>query len=1071
MNRFNILKLLSAAFVLFLLLAFVFPQNFGTDTSNTSVISDSSSNGMRWRLVGPFRAGRALAASGVPSQPSTFYFGSVDGGVWKSTNAGLTWDPISDGQMNPSIGALAVAASNPNIIYVGTGEADMRSDITYGDGIYKSTDAGKHWQHLGLEDTRHIGKILIDPKNPNIVLAAALGHAYAPNNERGVFRTTNGGKTWEKVLYKNNKTGAIDLSWDTGNPDVVYASLWQAYRTPWSQYPPEEGYDSNIYKSTDDGKTWKEISGSGLPAGSFGRIGLSVVHSSNGEKVYALIQALKKGSGLYYSADGGMHWQLKSNNPQIITRMWYFGRIFVDPKNPDNIFIPNRSIFKSTDGGKTFTAIKGSPGGDDYHYLWIDPQNDNHLIEASDQGTCVSLDGGKTWSSWYNQPTAQFYHVAVNNEFPYRIYGAQQDCGSVSITSRSDYGEITFRDWHSVNAGESGYIAPDPAYPNIIYGGDTYGGLSRFNRITGQTQNISPSLLAQFGEPISKQKYRFTWTSPIIFDPYNHNSLYFGAQVLLNTKDGGLHWTKISPDLTRAGLSNVNTLQNEKGSGNTVADSESLHIGWGVIYSIAVSPVKAGIIWVGTDDGLIQLTKDYGKHWQNVTPPAITPWSKISILEASPFNSATVYAAVDRHRLNDFTPYIYRTTDFGKHWLEINKGIAKNSFVRVVRADPFKKGLLYAGTEEGVYVSFNDGENWQPLQLNLPAVSVRDLAVHDNDLIAATHGRAFWVLDDITPLRQMNEKILNEQAYLFRPEIAIRIRRSESHDTPLPPEIPHGENPPAGAIINYYLNSQVQSPVVLKILDQKGNLVRSFSSIDKPTMPLQQPYFMTWWLPKFKPLTTKAGLNRFVWNLRYASPPTKYYYYSIAAIAGKGTVREPQGPMVLPGRYTVKLFVNGKAYTQTLTVKMDPRVKVTNKALNDQLNLAVKIWNASSRQFNLANLIDTVDAQLKILVQNQKINEELKSNIKAAAGKVGKLDMTINRIGFAGLEGSVLSADREPAQQMVTSYNTLNEKFINVKKEWSALRMNDLRKLDELLNKSGVEELKFPVVKEKEITF
>ena len=678
--------------------------------STSSFVSDSSQNSMRWRLVGPFRAGRALAAEGIPGQPSTFYFGSVDGGIWKSDNAGHTWEPISDGQINPSIGAIAISASNPKIIYVGTGEADMRSDITYGDGVYKSVDGGNKWVHIGLDDTRHIGKVLVDSNNPDIVLVAALGHAYASNKERGVFRTTDGGKNWEKVLYENDQTGAIDLSWDNKFPQVVYATLWNAQRTPWSQYPPDEGIGSGIYKSTNEGATWEKINSTDLPSDTLGRIGLSVVQNSHGNKLYTLIQAFHNGSGLYYSDDGGAHWQLKSNNPQIVTRMWYFGRVFVDPMNSDVVYIPNRSLFRSTDGGKTFIAIKGSPGGDDYHYLWIDPQNDNHLIVASDQGTVVSVDGGKTWSSWYNQPTAQFYHVAVDNQFPYRIYGAQQDAGTVSITSRSDYGQITFRDWYSINGGESGYIAPDPKNPNIVYGGDTYGGLSRFDRLTGQTQDISPWLLTSFGQPIAKIKYRFTWTSPLAFDLHNKNRIYYGAQKLLQTNDGGLHWKEISPDLTRAGL-------------NIKNNDESSHIGWGVIYSIGVSPVKSGIIWIGTDDGLIQLTKDSGKHWQNVTPDEISPWNKISIIEASPFEANAAYAAVDKHRLNDFAPFIYKTNDFGKTWTRINNGIPSNSFVRVIRADPKVKGLLYAGTETGVYVSLNDGKFWQPLKLNMPTVS------------------------------------------------------------------------------------------------------------------------------------------------------------------------------------------------------------------------------------------------------------------------------------------------------------------------------------------------------------
>ncbi len=1035
--------------------AFSFPQNVQSNNSEYSFISGNASNGMRWRLVGPFRAGRALAAAGIPGQSSTFYFGAVDGGVWKTSNAGLTWEPIYDGQINPSIGALAISSSDPNIIYAGTGEADMRSDITYGEGVYKSTDGGMHWESLGLKDTRHIGKILVDPDNPNIVLVAALGHAYAPNKERGVFRTTDGGKSWEKVLYKNDSTGAINLSWDSKSPQVVYASLWEAHRTPWSQYPPEEGSGSGIYKSTNEGKTWTEVKYNGLPSAPFGRIGLSVVTGSGGQYVYALIQALRKGSGLYYSGDGGDHWKFINDNPNIITRMWYFGRVFVDPQNPKIIYIPNRSIFKSSDGGKTFEAIKGSPGGDDYHFVWIDPQNDSHLIEASDQGTSVSLDNGKTWSSWYNQPTAQFYHVSTDNQFPYRIYGAQQDCGTVSITSRSDYGEITFRNWFSIGAGESGYILPDPVNPNIVYGGNTYGGLFRFERVTGQSQVISPWLLSEWGELMPQRKFRFTWTSPVAIDPHDNNVLYYGAQKLLKTNDGGLDWKIVSPDLTNTNIEVKNGMS---------------HKGWGVIYSIAISPVKPGVIWAGTDDGLIQLTKDNGQHWQNVTPVGLKPWSKISIIDASPFNQSTAYAAVDRHRLNDFAPYIYRIDNYGKHWALINKGIPEGSFVRVVRADPYQKGLLYAGTEKGVYISFDDGANWQPLQLNLPEVSVRDLTIHENNLVAATHGRAFWVLDDLTPLRQISKNDLDQNVYLFKPAQAIRIRRSESNDTPLPPEVPHGENPPAGAIIDFYLHSTPTGPIVLKIFDEEGNLVRSYSSNDKPVPVLEQPYFMKEWLPQFHPLTTHAGLNRFTWNLRYPLVPVKHHGYGFAAIAGKGTVIEPQGPMVLPGKYTVKLTVDGKTYSQPLNVKMDPRVKVSKEALNDQLNLALKIWNAASEHYQLTKTADTINAQLYKLENDKKISSSLKSEIKNLQEKINKFRKSLQAVNIAGLEGPVLSADREPTRQMKTGFDIMNKGLMSVNEEWPQLKSNDIKKLNVLLDQEGLSKLQLPAETPVKIT-
>ncbi len=1047
MTRVSIFSFILIIASVFHLVAQTIVDKENENYSALQFISDSTSNGMRWRLVGPFRGGRALAASGIPGNSTTFYFGAVDGGVWKSTNAGLTWKPVSDGQTNPSIGALAIAPSSEKIIYIGTGECDMRSDITNGNGIYKSTDGGEHWIHTGLEDSRHIGKILIDHKNSDLVLVAALGHAYGPNEERGVFRTTNGGKSWQKVLYKNNQTGAIDLAWDDQNPKVVYASMWQAKRTAWSQYPPDEGPESGLYKSTDEGSSWTEIRGKGFPASQLGRVGVAVVEGSNGKNVYALIEAKGKESGLYYSGDGGSNWKLMSNNSNIITRMWYFGRVFIDPQNPKTIYIPNRSILRSTDSGKTFTVIKGEPGGDDYHFLWIDPQNNKRMIVASDQGTSISLDYGNTWSSWYNQSTAQFYHVKTDNQFPYRIYGAQQDAGTVSITSRSDYGIITFRNWYSIGAGESGYIAPDPVNPNIVYGGSTYGGLFRYDHVTGQSQTIAPWLLSEFSQAMPKRNYRFTWTSPIGFDPHNYNALYFGSQFLLQTTNGGLNWTKVSPDLT---YGNVDTE-------NDSLKSVILNRGWGVIYSFAFSPVQKGLIWVGTDDGIIQLTMDYGKHWQNVTPDSLAPWSKVSIIEASPFDSKVAYAAVDRHRLDDFEPYIYRTKDYGKHWTIIDQGISNLSFVRTIRSDPEQKGLLYAGTETGVYVSFNDGDNWHHLQLNLPTVSVRDLAIHENDLIAATHGRSFWVLDDVTSLRKIAKILNSSNAFLFKPETAIRIRKSENRDTPLPPEIPQGSNPPSGAIINYYLKSVPSKPVTLDIFDNKGNLVRHYSSNDKPKPFNGQPYYMTKWLPQFEPLTNHPGINRFTWDLQYPQ--------------SEGLVERPQGPFVLPGEYKITLTAGNVVMSQILNLKMDPRVKVAKNALFEQLKLAIVIWNAASDKNKLKVSIDSVKNQIAKLNEEQgKANAILSLN-NELENKIDSLDKSISNSTFSSLQRAVLSADREPAKQMYSAYKILNNKLIDAMKQWNELKLTNLKKLNTELREKSLPIIQVPSIISNHLSF
>ena len=993
---------------------------------------------LRWRLLGPHRGGRVLAVAGVPGDAATFYFGAVDGGVWRTRNAGVTWEPLFDDQPIASIGALALAPSDPNVIYVGTGEASIRSDITYGAGVYKSTDGGVHWHALGLSDTRHIGKVLVDVRNPDVVLVAALGHAYGPNPERGVFRSTDGGRTWTKVLYKDPDTGAIDLAADPTDPHVVYAALYQARRTPWEQYPPDEGPGSGLYKSADGGATWAPLSGHGLPAGPVGRIGLA---AGRGGRVYALIGA-KAGAGLYRSDDGGATWRLVGSDSRLTSRSWYFCRVTVDPQDPDIVYVPNVSLLRSSDGGKTFSVLKGQPGGDDYHELWVDPRSPARMIVGSDQGAVISLDNGRTWSSWYNQPTGQFYHVVTDDAFPYRVYGAQQDAGTAGVTSRSDFGEITLRDWAPVGAGESGYIAPDPLDSEIVYGGDTYGGVHRFERRTGQWQDISPWPVSTFGVPMPQRKYRFTWTSPLVFDRVDRHTLYLGAQMVLRTRDGGLHWEAISPDLTRAGVTPATPVASAAGRG------------YGVVYSIAPSPRAAGMLWVGTDDGLIQRTGDAGRHWQNVTPQGLEPWSTISLLEASPFDTAVAYAAVDRHRLDDFAPYIYRTRDGGAQWTRSDQGIAPQAYVQAVRADPVRAGLLYAGTETGVYVSFDDGDHWQSLQLNLPVASVRDLAVHGRDLIAATHGRSLWVLDDLTPLRQVGDSAVRAPAYLFAPAPAVRLRPSVSNDTPLPPEEPHGTNPPAGAVIDYLLRAVPDGPVALEIRDARGGLVRRFSSDDRPTAPAEPPQIADEWLPRFEPPSRNVGLNRFVWDLRYPPPPAARHGYSIAAIAGQGTVAEPQGPLVVPGVYEIRLAIGGQTYTRSLRIELDPRVHVADSALVVQLRLGLDIWNAMAEQHALAGSLRSARDQIRALA-GRSLDRATHASLTALEGLTDSLTRAAEGAGdeLAGLETVVESADRAPTEQARAVFAAQRERVEDAQRRWRQLLTAELPGLNARLER------------------
>ncbi len=897
---------------------------------------------LHWRLIGPFRGGRVVAVAGVPGQPAVFYFGAVGGGVWKTVNAGVTWTPVFDGRTTASIGALAVAPSNPQIIYAGMGEADLRSDLSLGDGVYRSSDGGHTWQFLGLEETRQIARILVDPHNPDIVLVGAMGHAYGPSPWRGVFRSNDGGQHWTKVLFLDDRTGAIDLVADPDNFQTQYAALWRAHRPPWSTYAPISEFGA-IYRSHDGGQSWQPVAARGLP-GEAGRIGLAVVPHTGGRVLYALVDARERG-GLYRSEDGGETWHLVNSDRRLWGRGWYFGRICVDPSRPQTLWVPNVALYRSEDGGKHFVPVKGAPGGDDYHDLWIDPEDFRRMILASDQGAVVSLDGGQSWSSWYNQPTGQFYHVITDHRFPYWVYGSQQDSGTAAVISRSDYGAITFRDWHPVGGGESGYIAPDPRNPEIVYGGDTYGALHRWNARTGEVVDISPDPLGGFDEQPGRRRLRFTWTSPLVFAPWQPGLLYFGAQYLLESRDGGEHWRRVSPDLTLR------------------PDTHAAEAR-GVIYAIAPSPPRPGELWVGTDNGLVYLTLDGGQHWENVTPAGLPAWSKISLIDASAHDPATAYLAVDRHRLDDYRPYIYRTHDYGRHWALVTDGLEAPGYVHAVRADPVRPGLLFAATETGVFVSFDDGDHWQSLQLNLPRAPVHDLVIEQGDLIVATHGRAFWILDDIELLRQLKPGLEQQPVVLFRPRSAYRLVRSTNTDTPLPPEEPQGENPPDGAILDYWLGRPVREPVVLEIRTEGGELVRAFSSAAPALEPdLAAIRVAPEWIAPPAALSAAPGAHRFVWDLRYAPPAAFDYSYPIAAVPHR-TPAIPQGPRVLPGRYQILLRVNGAVYRTVLEVQADPRRHTAPEALRRQLMVLRSLVAEMNRSYRLAQQMEAAAARL-----------------------------------------------------------------------------------------------------------
>lgn len=918
---------------------------------------------LRWRNVGPYRGGRTRAIAGVPSQPNVFYMAPVNGGVFKSRDYGRTWQPIFDDQPTASVGAIGVSISDPNVVYVGSGEGLHRPDLSIGDGIYKSTDAGKTWTHLGLRDGQQIAQLAVDPKNPDRVFVAVAGHPYGPNEERGIYQSLDGGKTFEKVLYRDQNVGASDVQIDPSNPSIVYAALWESREGPWEN-GVFNGDNGGVFKSTDGGKTWRQLT-KGLPPNI---VQANIAIAASAPKALFAAVRTKTIAKLYRSDDGGETWGGATDDPRpgLGIGGGDLPVVRFDPKNPQIVYSASVVCWKSTDGGKAWDGWRGAPGGDDYQNVWINPNNPDIILLGSDQGAIVTVNGGTTWSSWYNQSTAQLYHVSADTAFPYRLYSGQQESGSVGIKSRGDQGEITFRDWQPVAAEEYGYVVADPLDADIIIGGK----LSRFDRRTGQAQNILPV-------PVPTQDFRTLRTEPAVFSPVDPHLLFFAANTLWQTRDRGDHWEKISPDLSRGKYDLPACIGKYKEDATKQAWQR------GVIYTVAASPVDANRIWCGTDDGLIHLTTDGGKTWNDVTPPSVSAWQKISLIEAGHFDANAAYAAVNTLRIDDVRPHIFRTHDNGKTWTEIVNGIPAGQIVNAVREDPERKGLLFVGTEKGVYVSFDDGDNWQSLRLNLPATSVRDLIIKNDDLVVGTHGRGFWILDNITPLRQFNGNRRDD--LLFKPQTALRMRGNLNTDTPLPPDEPAGENPPDGAMIDYFVTKDATSPVTIEIKDTKGKPVRKYSSTDVPKEAnprrLRIP---SYWIRPLQLVSTKAGMHRFLWDMHYMPVPDVEPDFPMSATF-RNTAPAATAPWVAPGDYTVVLTVDGERFSQPLTVKMDPRVKTSAADLQEQFDLS---WQLYQLRLTLAPI-------------GKKFDELAEQLTKLKARAAERSDVTQKLEGFA----------------------------------------------------------------------
>jgi len=1006
---------------------------------------------MEWRSIGPYRGGRVTAVAGIPGEPFTYYFGATGGGVWKTEDGGLNWKCISDGFFRTgSVGAIAVSEWDPNVVYVGMGEAPIRGNVSHGDGMYKSTDAGKTWKHVGLSDTSQISRVRIHPRNPDIVYVAALGHVYGPNEERGVFRTIDGGKSWERVLFRNTRTGAIDLALDPSNPRVLYAALWEAGRTPYSL--TSGGPGSGLFKSTDGGSSWTEISrNKGLPAGVLGKIGVAVSPVVS-ERVWAIVEA--EDGGVFRSDDGGQSWQRVNEDRRLRQRAWYYSRIYADPKDAETVYVLNTGFYRSTDGGKTYSAIR-VPHGDN-HDLWIDPENPRRMINSNDGGANVTINGGLSWTAQDNQPTAQFYHVAVDNRFPYWVYGAQQDNSTVRIASRTDGYGIGAADWHDVGGGESGFVVPRPDNPDIVYAGSYSGLITRWDYRTRQERVITAWPENPMGTGAADLKYRFQWTAPILVSRHDPNVLYHAAQVLFRTTNEGQSWEVISPDLT------TNDKTRQQSSGGPITQDNTGVEYYCTIFALAESFEDPNILWAGSDDGLVHLTRYGGKTWENVTPRELPKWSLISMIELSTFNPAAAYIAVDRHELDDFKPYIYKTEDFGKTWRLLVSGLPKNTFVRVVREDPRRKGLLYAGTETGVYVSFDDGARWQSLQLNLPVTPVHDMVVKDDDLVVATHGRSFWILDDLTPLHQLDEKAASASFILFRPRDAVKMGGGSY---PIPNT---GKNPPFGTVFYYYFKEKPKQEVRLEIMDSNGSRVRVFSSEVRPEAEAEDEFSRMFGGAGPARLPAEAGMNRFVWNMRYPDAERVP-----GAVLWGGSVA---GPVAVPGIYQVKLTVGEESHIQNWEWKKDPRSEASLQELQEQFDFLIQVRDKLSQVHHAVNelrqvrsKIDRVSLEIKgrpeaapFLEEFKKVGAKLtaveevliQSKSKSSQDPLNFPVKLNDKIAALGATAS--GADARPTDQSRALFKELADKADAELGALKAILESDIPHLNTLLKNAGI---------------